>query len=408
MKFRCNLKEFVTAYRDYDPIRQLHGVTHNDLFGGVNPPIIDSITFQQDPVFMEQYFKGMFGPEDDHYVYARFAHPNTEFLGCQISAIEDATWTGILSSGQAAMSTVVNALTEVGDVILSSSRLYGGTVNMLRSLNDWRKITVKFVDVTDLAAVGHALEHEHPRVFIVESVSNPSVVSADIPAIAVLAKRLGVFTVCDNTFMPLAVLPLRLGVDAVVHSLRKYLSGNSDGLGGSISLARGLPAEVKARIRQHVGLHGPVLHYRFAADISKRMADLSGRVRESSSIARCIAGEFVKKGFHTYAPMLSRQYAQNAVLKKILLTEKFGRGSVIAVDFETVPRAIEFVRQQAKQSAGYSAVSLGSSHTYACAPFTSVSSGSSDGPKELTPSLVRIAIGRDLPAALLWEKFAKV
>lgn len=395
------------AYRDYDPIRALHDVTHNDLFGGVNPPIIDCITFKQDPVLLEQCFKGMFGPEDDHYVYARFGHPNTEFLGCQISAIEDAEWTCVVGSGQAAMSTVVNAFTEPGDIIVASNRLYGGTINLLNSLKKWRGVNVRFVDITDLAAVEKAIRGVRVKMLIVEPVSNPSVVTADIPALAALAYRANVISVADNTFMPLAVLPLRLGMHIVIHSLTKYVSGSSDGLAGSISLARGLPAEIKVKIRRHVALHGPALHYLFAATLSKRMAGLAGRLRESSSVAREIAKKFVKKGLRTYAPMLPKQYAQNVVLKKILFSEDFGRGSVIAVDFETVTRAIEFVRQQAKQSAGSSAVSLGSSHTYVCAPFTSVSSGSSDGPKELTSSLVRIAIGYDAPASLLWEKFAK-
>lgn len=403
---RSYLKERAMTYRDYDPIRALHEVRHDDLFGGVNPPIIDCVTFKQDPVLLEQCFKGLFGPEDDHYAYARFAHPNTEFLGCQISAIEDAAWTCVVGSGQAAMSTVVNALAGPGHTIVASSRLYGGTLNLLNALKESQRNGVVFVDATNLEEIEKALTRL-PSLFILEPVSNPSVVAVDIPAIVALAKRFGVLVVADNTFMPLSVLPLRLGADVVVHSLTKYMSGSSDGLGGSISLARGLPAEIKVKIKRHVALNGPILHHSFAATLSKRMSGLASRLRESSSIARSVAEGFFRKGLQTYAPMLPRHYPHNTVLKKILFSERFGRGSVIAVDFETVARAIEFVRLQEKHSAGYSAVSLGSSHTYVCAPFTSVSSGSSQGPKELTSSLVRIAIGYDVPAELLWEKFSR-
>lgn len=398
------------GYRDYDPLRALSEVTHRDLFGGVNPPLVDSITFNQDPVFLEQCFAGKLGPEDDYYVYARFAHPNTEYLGCQISAIEDAAWTGVYASGQAAMSTVVNALSSPGDTIFASNRLYGGTMGLLGSLPDLRNIGVTFVDATDPEAVRRAFEEcqkKRPSVFVIEPVSNPSVVAVDVGKLAAIAHEFGALVVADNTFTPLSVLPLRLGADIVVHSLTKYVSGASDGIAGSVSLSRGLPAEIKMRIRKHAGLHGPVLHHSYAQSLSKRMASLAVRVKEAGKNARFIARALVRNGVTAHYPLLpGYAYAENFL--RIAHDQKFGGGGVVAADLGNVERAVEFVRQMKKCGAGYSAVSLGSSHTYACAPLTSVSSNAGRGsPPELTTSLVRIAVGYDTPGDALWEKMER-
>jgi cystathionine beta-lyase/cystathionine gamma-synthase len=180
------------------------------------------------------------------------------------------------------------------------------------------------------------------------------------------------------------------------------MSGKSDGLAGSISLSRNLPAPIKANIRSYLALNGPVLHHSYAQVLSKRMSDLHLRISAASKNALVVAKEFATRGYPVYYPGLP-SYAHSAAFRKMLFERKFGHGGVVAVDMITTDAAVEFVRKMKRIEAGYSAVSLGSSHTYACAPNSSVSSGTG-GPIELTPSLVRIAIGYECRPELLLEQ----
>ena len=395
-------------YRDYDPIVALHKVTHRCPFGGVNPPDITSITFDHDPTLINAGFAGILGPSEDHYIYGRLSGPNNAYLESQISAIEDAEWTETFASGQGAMSAVINALTKPGDVIVASTRLYGGTLNHLRSLESDRGVRVAFVDVTDPLQLAKAGAEQKPKLVLVEAISNPSLFAADIANCAKVAHANGALLVVDNTFTPLVVLPLRLGADIVVHSLTKYMSGKSDHLGGSVSIRRQLPLHVKANIASYLAKHGAVLDRSVAHDLLIRLPSMWHSYKTASEAALHVARNMQQKGLRVFYPGLS-SHPQRSVVRKIFRTQELGYGGMIAVDFGAPNEAMRFIRKIREEKIGYSAVSLGSNHLYVCAPVSSVSSAATeDVPPELTPALVRISVGDNLPANILWEKLRKI
>lgn len=401
------------TYRNYDPILELAAIRSPNLHHGVNPALEDSITFAHDPVDIAAGFRGQRG--EDFHIYGRFSHPSLHFLARQFMAIEDAGSALLFASGQAATAAVFHTLCQDGDHVVVSSRLYGGTVSFLDTLLEYRNIRVTRVDITNLADVKRALKKKRTTLLFAESVSNPSIVACDIAALATLAHEAGALMAVDNTFMPLAVLPIRLGADIVMHSLTKFGSGQSDLLAGILCFGHAFAddKEKMGRFRSYLSLHGAVMFHGSAHKISKRLPHLRIRFREASHAAQSVAEGLSKKGMQVYHPSLAL-YAQSDAISAILRTTELGYGSVIAADLGTPEEAMEFARRFEAQHGGYSAVSLGSAHTYLCAPLASVHCAQNDkvakglinyrAPPELTPGLVRIACGYELPPEMLWEK----
>jgi cystathionine gamma-synthase/methionine-gamma-lyase len=144
----------------------------------------------------------------------------------------------------ALQTAILAALTDRRKSILAAGALYGATVQMLMNIFEPMGVTVRFIDICDLAAVRRTIEEEKPGCVLLETISNPVLRVPDLAAIARLARDAGAAFVVDNTFAtPLLVRPLELGANLVMHSLTKFLSGHGDVLGGAvIADAEHLPA----------------------------------------------------------------------------------------------------------------------------------------------------------------------
>jgi cystathionine beta-lyase/cystathionine gamma-synthase len=187
------------------------------------------------------------------YVYARIDSPTAVAFAADLAALEAADPGSpvsppvgqAFSSGMAAISTVLFALTATGDHVVAPAAIYGTTYGLLTTILARFGVTTTFVDLSDLDAVRAAIT---PRttVLYAETIANPSLAVADIPGLAAIAREAGVPLVVDNTFASPAVCrPLALGADVVVHSATKYIGGHSDVVGG---VAAGDPALLE-RIR---------------------------------------------------------------------------------------------------------------------------------------------------------------
>jgi cystathionine gamma-synthase len=121
-----------------------------------------------------------------------------------------------------------------GDHVIAPDDAYYGTPVLLREhLARWG-LESTFVDMTDSRAVKAALQ-PNTRLLWIETPSNPRLRVTDIAAMVALAGTIGARTVVDNTWAtPVLQRPFALGVDLVMHSTTKYLSGHSDVLGGAI------------------------------------------------------------------------------------------------------------------------------------------------------------------------------
>jgi cystathionine beta-lyase/cystathionine gamma-synthase len=166
--------------------------------------------------------------ESAGYIYARDGHPNAQFLAKRVADLEGAGWGLITGSGMGALSAILLATLDAGRRVVASNRLYGRTTQLLQQEFGRFGVSTAFIDCNDLDAVREALSTP-TRVLLVETVSNPLLRVADIPALAEIAHAAGTLLVVDNTFAtPVLTRPLQIGADLIMESLTKMIGGHAD------------------------------------------------------------------------------------------------------------------------------------------------------------------------------------
>ncbi|MFB7155965.1 aminotransferase class I/II-fold pyridoxal phosphate-dependent enzyme [Lysinibacillus sp. NPDC056232] len=188
--------------------------------GAVNVPMYVSSTFHQESI-----------DEFGEYDYARSGNPTRDALEKAVAELEGGVRAHAYSSGIAAVSAALMLLSQ-GDHIVITEDVYGGTYRFVSKVLPRFGISHTFVDFTDLAAVEAAITPA-TKLLYMETPSNPTLGITDIRGVVALAKQHNCLTFLDNTFMtPLHQRPLELGVDVVIHSATKFLSGHSDIIAG--------------------------------------------------------------------------------------------------------------------------------------------------------------------------------
>lgn len=181
------------------------------------------------------------------YAYSRLDNPTTTALAATVADLEGAEAGFVLASGMAAIHAALLSLVSAGDRVVATRAIYGSTRSLLDRQFGRLGVTVDYVEITDHDAVEAALGERPTRVLYFETISNPTIVVADIEALATIAHRHNALVVVDHTFAsPYLCRPLELGADLVVHSATKYLSGHSDVLAGAVVGAGELVARVKS------------------------------------------------------------------------------------------------------------------------------------------------------------------
>jgi cysteine-S-conjugate beta-lyase len=203
----------------------IHGAIREgyaDKKGAVNVPMYVSSTFHQQSI-----------DEFGEYDYARSGNPTRAALEKAIAELEGGNRGFAFSTGMAAVSACFMILSK-GDHIVITEDVYGGTYRFVTKVLPRYGITHTFVDFTNVEAVKAAVRPETKLLYI-ETPSNPTLGITDIRAIVNIAKQQEALTFLDNTFMtPLHQRPLDLGVDVVIHSATKFLSGHSDIVAGLV------------------------------------------------------------------------------------------------------------------------------------------------------------------------------
>ncbi|WP_313149848.1 aminotransferase class I/II-fold pyridoxal phosphate-dependent enzyme [Lysinibacillus capsici] len=193
---------------------------YGDKKGAVNVPMYLSSTFHQESI-----------DEFGEYDYARSGNPTRDALEKAVAELEGGVRAHAFSSGIAAVSAALMLLSQ-GDHIVMTEDVYGGTYRFVTKVLPRFGISHTFVDFTDLAAVEAAITPA-TKLLYMETPSNPTLGITDICGVVALAKQHHCLTFLDNTFMtPLHQRPLELGVDVVIHSATKFLSGHSDIIAG--------------------------------------------------------------------------------------------------------------------------------------------------------------------------------
>ncbi|MBS1728612.1 MAG: O-acetylhomoserine aminocarboxypropyltransferase/cysteine synthase [Armatimonadetes bacterium] len=176
----------------------------------------------------------LFALQEFGNVYTRIMNPTTDVLEQRVAALEGGTAGLATASGQAAITLALTTIAEQGDEIISSNSLYGGTYNLFHYTFPKWGITVKFVDLTDAAALEAAITDKTKAIYG-ETVGNPKLDTFPFETVSEIAKKHGIPVVVDNTTpTPFLIQPLKLGANIVVHSATKFLGGHGTSIGGVI------------------------------------------------------------------------------------------------------------------------------------------------------------------------------
>lgn len=176
----------------------------------------------------------LFGLAEAGFIYTRLNNPTNDILEQRLAVLEGGIGAVVTASGTAAIATSLLVLLKAGDHIVASNSLYGGTYNLLKVTLPRLGITTTFVDPSNPKNFSNAVQ-ENTRVFFAESLGNPKLDVLDLQAISNEAKSNKVPFIVDNTVAtPYLLNPIEHGVNIVIHSLTKYITGNGTSLGGVI------------------------------------------------------------------------------------------------------------------------------------------------------------------------------
>jgi O-acetylhomoserine (thiol)-lyase len=176
----------------------------------------------------------LFNLQEVGYIYSRLTNPTVAALQERMAALEGGVGAVCCSSGHAAQIMAVFPLMYPGCNVVTSNRLYGGTVTQFSQTFARFGWSARFVDTDDLDAVRAAIDDDTRAIFC-ESIANPGGYITDLDALARIADDAGIPLIVDNTTAtPYLCRPIEHGATLVVHSLTKYLTGNGTVTGGCV------------------------------------------------------------------------------------------------------------------------------------------------------------------------------
>ena len=209
----------------------LHAGWRNDpATGAVAVPIYQTTSFQFESA---EHAASLFALKELGNIYSRIMNPTVDVLEKRVTALEGGVAGLAVASGQAASALAVQNLARVGDNIVSSTNLYGGTHNLFANTFRDMGIEVRFVDPADPTGFARATD-ARTRAYYAETLPNPKLDVFPISAVAAIGRPLGIPLIMDNTACPLLVRPLDHGAAIVVYSTTKYLGGHGTSIGGMI------------------------------------------------------------------------------------------------------------------------------------------------------------------------------
>lgn len=167
-------------------------------------------------------------------IYTRIMNPTTDVLEQRLAAMEGGIAALAVASGMAAITYAIQCICGVGDNIVSTSQLYGGTYNLFAHSFPRQGIDVRMVSADDFEGFEQAIDSNTKALFC-ETIGNPAGNIVDIERLAKIAHSKGIPLIVDSTVAtPYLCRPIELGADIIVHSLTKYIGGHGTSIGGVI------------------------------------------------------------------------------------------------------------------------------------------------------------------------------
>lgn len=325
--------------------------------------------------------------EEEGYFYTRYSNPTIDALNETVADLEEQEEAFSFASGMAAISAAFLALVQKGDHVLASSLLYGGTYDFLMNYLPQQGVEVSFVDIWDLSAVGRGFK-ENTRILYLEPLMNPTLMMADLPELAKIAKKNRAFVLADNTFTPPYLFyPFRHGADGVVHSTTKFIGGHGDTIGGIVIGSQEFIENVQKIGRTYGGVMSPMNAWLTLRGVRTLGIRLERSCENAMALARFLEGR--DKIRRVNYPGLE-SHAQHELAKNL-----FGDyGSMVSFEVEGGLAAARKVNDAYKVIT--STVSLGEVDTVAAHPASSSHRGMSPEYREkygITDGLIRLSVG---------------
>jgi O-acetylhomoserine (thiol)-lyase len=202
-----------------------------DPHGSLHMPVYDSVAFEADTAEdLEASFRG----RKPAHVYSRISNPTVEHFEQKIKQFSGAEGVVALSSGMAAIASVILAVAGNGDNIITTKHVFGNTYSLFsKTFANWGLQTI-YTDLTDLIET-ESLITDKTRAIFVEPITNPQLEIADLAGLAAIARKKNILLIADTTLTPPYLLDAKkLGIHIEALSSTKYISGGATSLGGLI------------------------------------------------------------------------------------------------------------------------------------------------------------------------------
>lgn len=228
----------------------VHANRRSNPYNAVGEPIVQTATYQfADTADLTQFMEDrLWGRGGDRTEYGRYGNPTVQSVEARLAALDNADAAILFSSGMAAITTVLLAMLPTNSHLVITDDCYRRTRQFCNTFLKRLGIESSVVPMGDYAALEDAIQ-PNTRLLVSESPTNPYLRVLDLARFASIAKKHRVKTFIDATFAtPLNIRPLDYGIDLVIHSATKYLSGHNDLLAGvvtgSASLINGLRGDL--------------------------------------------------------------------------------------------------------------------------------------------------------------------
>ena len=261
------------------------GETHT----GVNGPVVAPVARTSNFTFasseeMKRWAEG----KSSAYIYTRYANPTLAVAEQKIAALEGAEAAVVSASGMAAISSALLSVLRVGDELIATRQVYGGSYRLMRDVFPRFGITVRHVEA-DLKGM-ERMVNPRTKALYVETPTNPTLRIVDLRKAAAFAKEWGVVSVVDNTIAsPVLQKPIEMGFDIVVHSATKFLAGHSDIVAGAAAGSRVLMDKVRSNIIYLGGSMDPGAAFLLTRGIKTLRIRVERQCRTAMEVAKYLA-----------------------------------------------------------------------------------------------------------------------
>jgi O-acetylhomoserine (thiol)-lyase len=256
----------------------------------------------------------LFNLESPGHIYSRISNPTVGVLEERIAALEGGVGAVCTASGHAALFLAIATLMDSGAHIVSSSALYGGSLNLFRLTLPRFGITTSFVNPRDIDGFRKAIRPETRLVFA-ETIGNPGLEVLDVPALAAVAHEAKLPLLVDATFTtPYLSRPIEQGADLVLHSATKWLGGHGLAIGGVLVDGGKFDWEASGKFptltEPYAGYHG----IDFAEDFGPAAFIMRARLEGLRDFGACMSPAnafYILQGVETL-PLRMARHVENA------------------------------------------------------------------------------------------------